>query len=75
VRSNGSAGVQKADAGTHMNGSHGAIDIGGAPETRAVLPVKLGRLRGGWIDLGDSVHGRSDLLWLLFTLLDARRIS
>jgi hypothetical protein len=22
-----------------------------------VLPVKLGRLRGGWVDPGDSVHG------------------
>jgi hypothetical protein len=40
-----------------MNGSGGAIDVGGTPETGAVLPVKLGRLRGGWIDLGDSVHG------------------
>ena len=57
VRCNESAGVEKADAGAHMNGSHGAIDIGGAPETGAVLPVKLGRLRGGWVDLGDSVHG------------------
>lgn len=57
VRCNGPACIEKADAGAHMNGSHSAINVGGAPETGAVLPVKLGRLRGGWIDPGDSVHG------------------
>ena len=67
------AGIEKADAGTHVNGSHRAIHVGGAAETGAVRPVKLGRLRGGWVDLGDSVHGVVDLLWLLFSLREAGR--
>jgi hypothetical protein len=28
-------------------------------------------LRGGWVDLGDSVHGVVDLLWLLIKLREA----
>jgi hypothetical protein len=36
---------------------HRAIHIRGAPETGAVRLVKLGGLRVGWVDLGDSVHG------------------
>ena len=56
-----------------MHRSHGAIHIGGAAEAGAVLAVKLGSLRGGWVDLGDSVHGVVDLLWLLSNPVPARR--
>jgi hypothetical protein len=62
---NGAAGIEKTDARAHVNRSHGAIHVRRAAETGAVLLVELGSLRGGWVDLGDSVHGVVDLLWLL----------
>ena len=49
--------IEKTDAGAHVNGTHRAIHIGGAAESGAVRLVELGGLRGGWVDLGDSVHG------------------
>jgi hypothetical protein len=33
--------------------------------------VELGGLRDGWVDLGDSMHGVVDLLWLLIKLREA----
>jgi hypothetical protein len=56
---NGAAGIEKTDAGAHVYRSHGAIHVRRAAESGALLLVKRGSLRGGWVDLGDSVHGES----------------
>ncbi len=64
-------GIEETNARAHVNRSHGAIHIGGAAESEAVRLVELGSLRGGWVDLGDSVHGVVDLLWLYSTLREA----
>src|ERR1700678_913975 len=59
VRRDGSARIEKTDAGAHMYRSHGPIHIGGTAESGAVRLVELRSLRGGWVDLGDSMHGES----------------
>ena len=53
----GATGVQEANPGAHVDRPHGAIHVRRTPETGAVSLVKLRGLRGGWVDLGDSMHG------------------
>ena len=60
---NGAVGIEKTDAGSHMNGALRAIHVSSASEAGAVRPVKWRRRCGGWVDLGDSVHGVVDLLY------------
>ena len=59
VRLDRPAGIEKTDARTHVNRAHGTIHVSGSPEAGAVRLVELGGLRGGWVDLGDSVHGQT----------------
>ena len=59
VRRNGAARIQKTNSRAHMNRAHAAIYISGAAESGAVRLIELGSLRGGWVDLGDSMHGGS----------------
>ena len=71
VRVDGPARFEKTNPRAHMNRPHRAIYIRGAAESAAVRLVELGSLRGGWVDLGDSVHGVVDLLWLLINVREA----
>ena len=59
VQLNGAVGIKEADARAHVDRSQGAIHVRRAPETGAVVLIERGSLRGGWVDLGDSVHGES----------------
>jgi hypothetical protein len=69
VQLDGAPWVQKTDTRAHMDRSYGAIHVRSAAETGAVLLVKRGSLRGGWVDLGDSVHGK----WIYYLRYGRRR--
>ena len=56
VRLNGSARIEKANAGAHVHRSHGAIHIGGAAKAGA---VRLGRAWGSARRLGRSWRQRA----------------
>ncbi len=68
VRCYGPPCIEKTNPGAHVNRTHRALYIRGAAEAGTVGLVKLGCLRGGWVDPGNSMHGVVDLLWLLSTL-------
>ena len=66
------ARIQKTNARAHVDGAHGAIYISGAAKACTVALVELGGLRGGWVDLGDSMHGVGTIM-ALTTLCEAAR--
>jgi hypothetical protein len=62
VKLNRAVRIEEANARAHVNGPHGPIHVRRSAKTEAVRLVELGGLRGGWVDLGDSVHG----VWIYY---------
>ena len=56
VRPDHSLGIKRANSDAHMHRAHVVIDVGGAPETAAVLLIRPGRLRPGCLNARGMVH-------------------